>query len=80
MKVCKKPIYPALPSIINAKEGIDYFLSQGRINFPDEVVLGDALCKVYNTTKPTPENISLPDVDKNKIRSIIDNYWTKYEW
>lgn len=73
MKTCKKPIYPVLPSIINASEEIKKFLSLGHLNFPDEVSLGSALVKVYHTHKPAPEKIELPKVDTIKIRSIIDN-------
>jgi len=72
MKECKKPIYPILPSIINVKDEIEHFLAKGRINFPDEVVFGDALAKVYHTTKPQPEEIEMPEVDKAGIRKIID--------
>lgn len=72
MKSCKKPIYPVLPSIINVKDEIEHFLAKGRINFPDEVTFGNALCKVYNATEPAPEKIELPAVDHAKIRSIVD--------
>ncbi len=72
MKSCSKPIYPVLPSIINVKKEIAYFVSLGRINFPDEVNFGNALCKVYNTTAPAPENIPQPEVDLKTIRTIID--------
>ncbi len=72
MKQCKKPIYPILPSVINVKDEIEHFLAKGRINFPDEVVFGDALAKVYNTPKPEPENVVMPEVDKKAIRAIID--------
>ncbi|MDE5421459.1 acetate--CoA ligase family protein [Ancylomarina sp. DW003] len=72
MKQCKKPIYPILPSVINVKDEIEHFLAKGRINFPDEVVFGDALAKVYNTPKPEPENVVMPEVDKKAIRSIVD--------
>ena len=71
MKVCKKPIYPALPSIVNAKKEIESFLTKGRINFLDEVILGNSLAKVYYSPKPAPEKIELPDVDETKIREII---------
>jgi acetate---CoA ligase (ADP-forming) len=37
MKTCQKPIYPILPSLINVKEDVAVFLSQGNVNFPDEV-------------------------------------------
>ncbi|MDM8159444.1 acetate--CoA ligase family protein [Labilibaculum sp. K2S] len=72
MKQCKKPIYPILPSIVNVKDEIEHFLAKGRINFPDEVVFGDALAKVYNTSKPQAEEIEMPEVDKEAIRKIID--------
>lgn len=70
---CNKPIYPILPSVINVKKEIDYFLSLGRINFPDEVAFGNALCKVYNTPKPAAP-ASLPkDMDVTLIRRVIDS-------
>ena len=72
MKTCKKPIFPVLPSIINVKNEIEDFLSKGRINFPEEVALGNALAKVYYTPKPVAEKIELPKIDKEKIRKVID--------
>jgi len=71
MDVCKKPVYPILPSIINAREEIDHFLSKGRINFPDEVALGRALVQAFHTPEPAIEE-SLPEINKEKIREIID--------
>jgi len=50
MKTCRKPIFPVLPSIVNAADEIDEFISWGRINFPDEVRLGRALVRVLNST------------------------------
>ena len=73
MRSCRKPIYPVLPSIINVKKEIEYFISLGRINFPDEVNFGNALCKVYNTPAPAPEIILQAEVDHKAIRAIIDN-------
>jgi len=73
MKTSKKPIYPILPSVINVEDEINHFISKGRINFPDEVLFGKALTKVYNTPEPVAEKIDIPEVDKTKIRSIIDN-------
>jgi len=78
MKSCKKPIYPILPSIINVKDEIEYFIKKGRINFPDEVNFGNALCKVINTPLPQPEKINLPDTDKTRIRKVIDNAQNGY--
>lgn len=72
MKTCRKPIFPVLPSIINVKKEIEYFIGLGRINFPDEVNFGNALCKVFNTPEPAPEIISQPVLDYDIIRSIIN--------
>ncbi|MGL5683075.1 MAG: acetate--CoA ligase family protein [Marinifilaceae bacterium] len=72
MFLSKKPIYPILPSVINVKDEIADFMSKGRVVFNDEVVFGDALCKVYNTPKPLL-NETYPDVDVEAIREVIDN-------
>ncbi|NOR27135.1 MAG: CoA-binding protein [Lutibacter sp.] len=72
MKTCKKPIFPVLPSVVNVKNEIDYFISKGNINFPDEVIFGNALGKIYATPKPsTPKNSEFK-VYKNTIRNIVD--------
>lgn len=73
MKECRKPIYPILPSVINVKEDLAYFLAHGNVNFPDEVLLGKALTKVYQTPAPTDENIFLEGVDIPEVRRIIEN-------
>ena len=72
MDSCRKPIYPVLPSVINAQKEIREFLSKGHSNFPDEVILGRALAAIYRT--PAPQVICKPryDIDQNRIRSIID--------
>ena len=72
MNSCKKPIYPILPSIINVKNEIEYFISMGRINFPDEVVFGNALAKVLNTPAPSNDDVFNEKVDEKKIREIVD--------
>ena len=72
MKTCKKPIFPVLPSIINVKDEIEDFIAKGRINFPEECVLGNAICKVYHTPKPQPEHVELPKIDVARIRKTID--------
>jgi len=74
MKTCKKPIYPILPSVINVKNEIDYFINLGNVFFPDEVVFGNALCKVSSTLPPKDTKISdLPEVDVKLIREIIES-------
>jgi acetyltransferase len=78
MKTCKKPIFPVLPSIINVKDEINDFIAKGRINFPEECVLGNALVKVYNTPKPQPEHVELPQIDVARIRKTIDKCGNGY--
>ncbi len=72
MKTARKPIFPVLPSILTAEEEVKAFLDKGRINFPDEVNLGNAIAKVYHTPKPSVGTYKYPDVDVARIRSIID--------
>lgn len=72
MKKARKPIFPVLPSTLTAAEEVADFLSKGRINFPDEVVLAKALSKIYFTPKPYNLNVELPKIDTAKIRSIIE--------
>jgi len=64
MRTCKKPIFPVLPSIINVKEEIEDFIAKGHINFPEECVLGNAICKIYNTPKPKTGIIEHLPIDK----------------
>ncbi len=72
MKTSPKPIFPVLPSVFTAKNEVDDFVSKGRVFFPDEVMLGKALCRIYNTPKPASDDFKLPDIDKPAIRKIID--------
>ncbi len=71
MKTSKKPIFPVLPSGLTAGKETEGFIAKGHTIFSDEVALGAALTKVYNTPKPGTPNIKLPLLDKGKIRDII---------
>ena len=73
LDICSKPIFPVLPSVINAQREIQGFLSTGHINFPDEVILGRALAAIYNT--PAPQKVYKPEhkVDHIRIRQVIDS-------
>jgi acetyltransferase len=72
IKTCTKPIFPILPSLINVKQDVSEFLSQGNVNFPDEVLLGRALTKVMNTPPPSGNEIVVEGIDVYEIRKIID--------
>jgi acetate---CoA ligase (ADP-forming) len=69
---CNKPLYPILPSVTSSSEELAYFLNKGHVNFPDEVVLGRALTKIFNTPSPAEENIFLENIDVPLVRKIID--------
>jgi len=73
MLACNKPIFPILPSIQTAQKEVENFLAKGHINFPDEVQLGNAITKVYNTPKPAKEEINLNSIDIASSHKIIDN-------
>ncbi len=79
MKSCHKPVYPILPSIINVKEDVSYFLSHGNVNFPDEVLLGRALTKVIHTPPPAPSGIFSEGIDVAAIRSIVESAEEGYQ-
>jgi len=70
---CNKPLFPILPSVASSHTELEYFLSKGHVNFPDEVVLGRALTKISNTPLPADEKIFLREVNVPLIRQIIDS-------
>jgi acetyltransferase len=69
---CDKPLYPILPSVTSSSKELEYFLNKGHVNFPDEVVLGRALTKIFNTPSPAEEKIFLENIDVNRVRQIVD--------
>ncbi len=69
---CTKPLYPILPSVISSSKELEYFLNKGHVNFPDEVVLGRALTKIFNTPSPAEEKIFLEKVDVPLVRKIVE--------
>ena len=72
MRTCKKPIFPILPSLINVKDDMAYFIAEGNVIFPDEVLLGKALTSILKTAKPSEEKIFLDNINIPEIRRIID--------
>jgi acyl-CoA synthetase (NDP forming) len=71
LDVCQKPIYPVLPSVMNAQKEIAYFLSKGHVSFSDEVVLGDALSAVYQTQKPIDLRTNNYLIDAQALRKFV---------
>jgi acetyltransferase len=78
MEMSPKPIYPVLPSGMVAKEEVEEFVAKGNVYFPDEVVLGDALTKVYNTPKPADIETDFSFANDKKIRQIIEESTNGY--
>ena len=72
MQTCRKPIFPILPSLINVKEDMAYFISEGNVMFPDEVLLGKALTSILKASRPSEEKIFLENIDIPQIRRIIE--------
>ncbi len=72
MRTCRKPIFPILPSLINVKDDMAYFISEGNVMFPDEVLLGKALTSILKAARPSEEKIFLDNIDIPEIRRIID--------
>lgn len=72
IKTSAKPIFPIFPSYNWVKEEIEEFVQHGGVYFPDEVILGTALAKVYNTAKVQPADAEFPQVDTARIRGVVD--------
>lgn len=72
IKTSKKPIYPVLPSIINAEGAIKEYQSLNGVSFNEEVAFGKAFVDMVNTPQPQIEVVQ-PAVDKQIIRNIIDS-------
>ena len=77
LQKAKKPIFPILPSIVNAKNEIQYFVDKGNVYFPDEVVFGNAFSRMMNTQAPAKVE-DLPKVDTDKIRNVINRAGNGY--
>ena len=65
-------LYPIFPSSMVVKEEIDEFVRKGGVYFPYEVNFGNALCKIYRTPAPQPAEPALPEVDRKRIRAVVD--------
>lgn len=73
----KKPIFPILPSVIQAAEEVSLFHTMGHVNFTDEVSFGWVLSRIFRKHKPFAKP-QLPTCDKKRIRQIIDQSHSGY--
>jgi acetate---CoA ligase (ADP-forming) len=66
-----KPIFPILPSAIQAAEEVSHFQSKGHVNFTDEVSFGYVLSRINKMHQPFEAN-ELIHIDNEAIKDIID--------
>lgn len=78
IRTSKKPLFPVLPSTFTAAKEVSFFLEKGQINFPDEVILGNALSRIYNTAVPEENTTEKPKIDYAYIQAIIDSNKSGY--
>lgn len=52
MQTCTKPVFAVMPSISTAGREVKAYRDKGHIVFFDEVVLGEAITKIFNTPRP----------------------------
>lgn len=71
IKVCKKPIFPVLPSLHTAGPEVEEFLKRGHVNFSDEVTLATALSQIMRTPQPAPPEVQLYGIDIPRLNKII---------
>lgn len=72
VKTSKKPIFPVLPSVSETAEEIKHYQNFGLQSFPDEVLFGKALAKIFNTPKPFDSKVSLPEnFNQKAIENLI---------
>ena len=81
INTAKKPIYPILPSTLTAHREIAQFTQQGLPFFPDEVMFGEALAKVYNRSKASATDAAYPameEKDRKRLQNIIQDQQDAY--
>jgi acetyltransferase len=71
IKNARKPIYPVLPSRFVANAEVTEFQSKGNVSFPDEVIFGEALGKIFHTQKCSINPKDVPKINIEKIRETI---------
>lgn len=77
MKNARKPIYPILPSMMQAAREMQRFHELGHVNFTDEVSLGYVLTRINRAHGPY-DDPSPVKVNGEKIREVISRNKGKY--
>jgi acetyltransferase len=71
MQSCRKPIFPILPSAIQAAEEVSHFQSKGHVNFTDEVSFGYVLSRLNKMHRPFADHPPVA-IDRTAVRKLID--------
>lgn len=71
IRSCRKPVYPVMPSVINVSREMDLFVARGNAVFTDEVLLGRAMCRVFNTVMPEEAWVTGRGKAES-IRAVVD--------
>ncbi len=74
----KKPIYPVLPSPINTEKAMKEFIENGKIFFPDESILAQAISKVNFKTPLFTLNKENNYNSNDTLNNIIENDKNRY--
>lgn len=72
IKTSPKPIFPIFPSYNWVKGEIEEFVNRGGVYFPDEVIFGSTLAKVYHTPAAQDETPRMPQIDTAAIRRVVE--------
>ncbi len=73
IRMCRKPVYVIMPSIVNAHQDIRDFISWDNVCFPDEVMFGEAMVKIKRSKIEKEQANESYDINSSEIRMIIDN-------
>jgi len=68
---CSKPIYPVLPSVVNAGQETMDFIARGHVHFPYEVSLGKALAMSHIDNRNACTETESIALNHAAIRAII---------
>ncbi len=73
-----KPVYPVLPSPVNTENAMEEFVKKGKIFFPDESILANAISKIYNKTPLFPLIDHKKKDTSETLTSIAKNAKNRY--
>ena len=73
-KICRKPIFAILPSVVNVKEDIKNFIKKGNVAFSDEYLFAKSLAQAVNRKEVTFESVKKSTKKQELIKSLVKLY------